>query len=69
MVVGLIGVKGTDEMRVDIEKWKPIFPMIYLLLAAIITIACYLIKVPDVVTGAIIGAALSRVKIPAPNDK
>ena len=53
----------------DIEKYKPIFPMIYLLLAAVITIVCYLIKVPEVVTGTIIGAALSRVKVPAPNGK
>ena len=54
---------------INIEKYKPVFPMIYLLLAAVITMAFYLIEVPDVVTGAIIGAALSRVKLPAPNGK
>lgn len=56
-------------MMFNVEKYKPIFPMVYLLLAAIITIVCYLIEVPEVLTGAIIGAALSRVKVPAPNGK
>ena len=51
-------------MMFNVEKYKPIFPMVYLLLAAIITIVCYLIEVPEVLTGAIIGAALSRVKVP-----
>ena len=53
----------------DIEKYKPIFPMIYLCLAAIIAIGCFLLNVPEGIAGLLVGAALTRVKIPAPNGK
>ena len=53
----------------NIEKYKPIFPMIYLLMAAVIAISCYLLKVPEGISGLLVGAALTRVKVPAPNGK
>jgi hypothetical protein len=56
-------------MIVNIENLKPVFPMIYLAMAAVIAIVGYKLGVPEVVIGAIVGAALSRVKIPAPNGK
>jgi len=51
---------------INIEKYKPIFPMIYLVLAAVIAISCQLLKIPDGITGLLVGAALTRVKVPAP---
>lgn len=51
---------------INIEKYKPIFPMIYLVLATIIVVVCKVFEIPELVAGGLIGAALTRVKVPAP---
>ena len=51
-----------DEL--DLEKWKLLFPMAYLGIAAVIAVACHLLKVPEGVSGLLVGAALTRVKMP-----
>jgi len=77
----LTGVKGVDKMEdeikpkkekkpADLEKYKPIFPMIYLVISAGIAIGCNLLGIPEGVSGLLVGAALTRVKVPAPaSDK
>ena len=61
---------GREELEMlDIEKFKPIFPMIYLVLATIIVIVCKVFEIPDIVAGGLIGAVLTRIKVPAPNGK
>jgi len=47
------------------EQYKPLFPMAYLILAAVIAIACYKLGVPEAVSGLLVGAAITRVKIPS----
>mgnify|MGYP001047078740 CR=1 FL=1 len=49
----------------EIEKYQPLFPMAYLVLAAVIAIVCHLLKVPPGVSGLLVGAALTRVKMPS----
>ena len=51
---------------INIEKYKPIFPMIYLVLATIIVVVCKLFEIPELVAGGLIGAVLTRIKVPAP---
>lgn len=58
-----------SEESFNIEKWKPIFPMIYLLIATIIVIVCKVFEIPELVAGGLIGAVLTRIKVPAPNGK
>jgi len=71
----LTGMKGVDEMEdekkpISLEKYKPIFPMIYLVIAAGIAIGGNLLGIPEGVSSLIVGAALTRVKVPAPaSDK
>ena len=71
-------MKGDDNMEekikkekkpVDLEKWKPVFPMIYLVISAGIAIGCNLLGIPEGISGLLVGAALTRVKVPAPNGK
>ena len=53
-----------------LENYKPIFPIIYLILAAIIAMVGKLVDLEPTTLGMIVGAALTRVKIPqAKNDK
>ena len=53
----------------NFDKYQPLFPMAYLILAAAIAITCHLLKLPETVTGLLVGAALTRVKMPAkPNN-
>lgn len=47
-----------------LENYKPIFPIIYLTLAAIIAMIGKLIDLEPTTLGMIVGAALTRVKIP-----
>ena len=54
---------------INIEKYKPIFPMVYLGIGAVIVIVCKVFEIPDSITGLLVGAALTRVKVPAPNGK
>lgn len=49
----------------NLEKYEPLFPMAYLVLAAVIAISCHLLKLPEGITGLLVGAALTRVKMPA----
>lgn len=49
-----------------IKDLKPLFPMIYLTLAALIAISCKYLDVDATSTGMLVGAALTRVKMPAP---
>ena len=54
---------------INIEKYKPIFPMIYLGIGVVIVIVCKVFEIQDSVAGLLIGAVLTRVKVPAPNGK
>lgn len=56
-------------MVVNIENLKPVFPMVYLVIAAVIAIGGYWAGLPESVIGLLVGAALTRVKVPAPNGK
>ena len=47
------------------EKYQSIFPMVYLMIAIIAAVAFHYTGVPDTIGGIIIGAAMTRVKIPA----
>ena len=58
-----------EKKPIDLEKWKPVFPMIYLVIAAGIAIGGNLLGIPGEVSSLIVGAALTRVKVPAPNGK
>ena len=58
-----------EKQSFDIEKYKPIFPMVYLVLATVIVIVCKIFEIPELVAGGLIGAVLTRVKVPAPNGK
>ena len=57
------------ENSFNLEEYKPIFPMVYLVLATIIVIVCKVFEIPDIVAGGLIGAVLTRIKVPAPNGK
>ena len=48
----------------DLEKYQLLLPMAYLILAAVIAIVCHMLKVPDGIAGLLVGAALTRVKMP-----
>ena len=48
----------------SLEKYQPLFPMAYLVLSVLSAIAFHYVGVPDTVGGIIIGAAITRVKIP-----
>ena len=50
---------------VNLDNYQPLFPLAYLLVAAVIAIVCHLMKVPDGISGLLVGAALTRVKMPA----
>ena len=45
------------------ENLKPYMPLIYLVITAAIAVGCHLLKVPEGVTGLLIGAGLTRVKV------
>ena len=67
MPIGMKGIDMEEEKKtIDIEKYKPIFPMIYLVISAGIAIGCNLLGIPEGISGLLVGAALTRVKIPAP---
>jgi hypothetical protein len=51
-----------------LENYKPIFPMIYLCIAAAIAMIGKLIDLEPTTLGMIVGAALTRVKIPQAKD-
>ena len=51
-------------MENNLEKLKLLFPMGYLILAALIAIICHKMEVPNGVSGLLVGAALTRVKMP-----
>ena len=51
-----------------LEDYKPIFPMIYLCIAAVIAILGKLAGLEPTSLGMIVGAALTRVKIPQAKD-
>jgi len=57
------------EEIINIEKYKPIFPMVYLGIGVVIVIVCKVFEIPDSITGLLVDAALTRVKVPAPNGK
>ena len=50
------------------ENLRPIFPMFYLVLAIVAAVAFHLLGVPDTIGGIIIGAAITRVKLQAPQQ-
>ena len=51
-----------------LENYKPIFPMIYLCIAAVIAMLGKIIGLEPTTLGMIVGAALTRVKIPQSKD-
>ena len=51
---------------INLEKCRPLFPMLYLVLASIIAVVGHLVKLPEGITGLLVGAALTRVKMPTP---
>jgi hypothetical protein len=48
----------------DLERYDRLFPMAYLVLGAIIAIVCHMLKIPEGISGLLVGAALTRVKMP-----
>jgi hypothetical protein len=54
---------------INLEKWQSLFPMAYLILATAIAVACHLLKIPETVSGLLVGAALTRVKMPTKVQK
>jgi hypothetical protein len=50
----------------NIEKYAILVPLIYLLTAATIAAVFHVLKVPDGISGLIVGAALTRVKMSIP---
>ena len=50
----------------NLDKYQPLFPMGYLMLSIVAAIAFHYVGVPDTVGGIIIGAAITRVKLQAP---
>ena len=48
----------------DLKSIEPLFPMAYLILAISAAILFHYVGVPDTVGGIIIGAAITRVKVP-----
>ena len=59
----------TNGDQMDLTKFKPLFPMVYLLIAGWLAVACKKLGVDDTTTGMLVGAALTRVKMPAPPPK
>jgi hypothetical protein len=49
---------------INIEKYAILIPLVYLILTAAIAIICHLVGLPKEVTGILIGAGLTRVKMP-----
>ncbi len=50
----------------NIEKYAILVPLVYLLTAAAIAAVFHVLKVPDGISGLIVGAALTRVKMSVP---
>jgi len=48
----------------SLDKYEVIFPMIYLLISIAAAVLFHYVGVPEVVGGIIIGAAITRVKVP-----
>ena len=48
----------------NIENLQPLVPMAYLVLATCIAIGGHLAGLPEGITGLLVGAALTRVKMP-----
>ena len=56
-----IGWKGR---LVNLQRYQPLFPLVYLVVAAGIAIVCKYTGVDDTTMGLLVGAALTRVKVP-----
>jgi len=56
---------GDSMNPINFDNFRPLFPMVYLLIAAGIAIAGHKFELPPEVTGMLVGAALTRVKMPA----
>ena len=63
-LIRLCNTSQRGRKMFNIEKWQLLFPLIYLLTAAFIAIVCHVLKVPDGISGLLVGAALTRVKMP-----
>jgi hypothetical protein len=53
----------------NFDNFRPLFPMVYLILAGGIAVAGHKTGLPPEVTGMLVGAALTRVKMPTPPPK
>ena len=49
----------------EIDKYETLFPMAYLMISIAAAVIFHYVGVPEVVGGIIIGAAITRVKVPA----
>jgi len=46
------------------DKYETLFPMVYLMISIVAAVIFHYVGVPEVVGGIIIGAAITRVKVP-----
>lgn len=51
---------------INFQNYQPLVPMAYLILATLIAIGGHLAGLPEGITGLLVGAALTRVKMPNP---
>ena len=51
---------------VNLQNFQPLFPMLYLIIAGLIAIGGKYAGLDETVTGMLVGAALTRVKMPTP---
>ena len=50
---------------IDFEKYKILVPLVYLVITSAIAIVSHMVGLPKEVTGMLIGAGLTRVKMPS----
>ena len=51
---------------INFQNYQPLFPMFYLIIAGLIAIGGHYAGLSETVTGMLVGAALTRVKMPNP---
>ena len=57
--------KAGIKAMINFQNYQPLVPMAYLILATLIAIGGHLAGLPEGITGLLVGAALTRVKMPA----
>jgi hypothetical protein len=51
--------------NITAENIKPYMPLLYLFISCLIVVVCHLVEVPKDIYMLLVGAALTRVKIPS----